>query len=202
MKKIFISLVILGMASMQAYAFDWTSALNFLGRASETQATQTPPATLSDFERDMANIDNSVQTAFVDVVSALSGWRETWNVKSQLKSSDVLTDVISSYANTYLENNRQNIINTIKKMSAKEKTALVNNINTLAENGQNYFILATNGAKAATNALKTAQTVNEVTTTIVNVNKAAAELKSRATAVMTLVNEVKSVATAAGVNVN
>ena len=204
MKKILLSLVVISfMTMMRVEAFDWMSALNFLGRASETQTAQPQISTINDFEKQMATIDNTVETAFIDIVSELSGWWDTRSIKSQLKSNeDALTTVLSDYANTYLENNRQNVVNTIKKMSSKEKTALVNNLTVLAENGQNYLVLAANGAKAATNAFKTAQTVNEVTTTITNVNKAAAELRNRATAVMTLANQLKSVATAAGVNVN
>ncbi len=200
MKKILLSLVIIGVTSMQANAFDWNSVLNFIGRASEVPATQT--ATLNDLEKQMKTIDNSVQNAFIDIVSELSGWKETWSVKSQLKSGeDVLANVISNYASTYIANNKQNVINKIKKMSAKEKAKLVSNIMTLTNSGQNYLLLAANGAKTASNALKTAQTVSEVTTTIANVNRTAAEIKQRATTVMTLANQIKTVATAAGVSV-
>lgn len=204
MKKLFISLVVVtAFGVSQADAFDWNAALNFLGRAQETQTTQLQTATISDVEAKMAAIDNSVQTAFVDIVSELSGWRETRTVKSQIKSNqDLFASVITEYTNTYLENNKQNVINTIKKMSSKEKAALLNNLNTLTECGQNYLLLATNGAKTATNAFRTAQTVSEVTTTITNVNRAAAELRSRATTVMTLAKQIKAIASTAGVSVN
>ena len=204
MKKILLSfIVVISMTILQADAFDWMSALNFLGRTAESQAAQPQISNINDLEKQMAVIDNNVETAFIDIVSELSGWWETRSIKSQLKSNnDIFSTVISNYSNTYLETNRQSVVNKIKKMSAKDKAKLVNNLNTLAESGQSYLALAANGAKAAKNAFKAAQTVNEVATTITNVNKAAAELKNRATTVMTLANQLKSVATAAGVSLN
>jgi len=151
-------------------------------------------------EKQMSTIDNSVQTAFINIVSELSGWKETRDVKSQLKSDNsILADVISSYANNYLAQNKQNVINTIQKMSAKEKANLISNLTTLSESGQNYLILAANGAKTATNTLKAAQTVNEVTTTLTSINKTATELKQRATTVISLVNQIKTIANTAGI---
>lgn len=203
MKKILIGLAVIGITTLQVNAFEWSSLLNFIGKASETQTSQLQTTTLNDLERQMTTIDSSVQTAFVDIVSELSGWKETRSVKSQLKSNEIaLADVISNYANTYIANNKQKIVNKIQKMSAKEKTALVNDIKTLAEGGQNYLLLAANGAKTASTALKSAQTVSEVTTTITNINKTASELKQRATTVTTFINQIKSMATAAGVSLN
>lgn len=204
MKKIFICMVVLvGFSALQVNAFDWNSALNFITRASEAQTTETVPSTLTDLEKQMSAIDNSVQTAFVNIVSELSGWKETRSVKSQLKSNNaILTEIISDYTNTYLANNKQNIINTIKKMSAKEKTALINNLSTLTESGQKYLLLATNGAKTATNTLKAAKNVSEVANTVASINKTAVELRSRASAVYSFAKQIKTVADSAGVSLN
>ena len=201
MKKILLCLIAAsGISMLQADAFDFNSVLNFIGKASEIQTEQTRNS--ATFEQQMSAIDNSVQSAFINIVSELSGWKETRSVKSQLKSNDsILADVISSYANNYIENNKQDIVNKIKKMSASEKSALINNLTTLTESSQNYLLLAANGARTASSTLKTAQTVSDVTTTLININKSAAELKQRATTVMTLINQIKTVANAAGVSI-
>ena len=204
MKKILTVVAIVScMTIMEANAFDWSSVVNFLSKASEPQTEQTALATISDVEKQMAAIDNSAQTAFVDIVSKLSSWRETRNIKSQLKSSSTnISDVMSNYINEYFNSNKETITNKIKKMSAKDKTALVNNINTLVESGQKYMTLAANGAKTAANAFKTAQTINEAATTAANVNRVAAELRKRATTAINFANNVKSLAKTAGVSVN
>ncbi len=201
MKKIIIGLLIIGLTMLQANAFEWNSILNFIGRASEMQTTQT--TSLKDLEAQMTTIDNTAKSAFVNIVSALSGWKETWSVKSQLKSKEsILTEVISNYANSYIANNKQSIIRKIEKMSAKEKTALLGNIATLTNCSQDYVLLAANGARTVSTVLKSAQTISDVTTTISNINNTAAELRQRATTVMTLVSKIKADATTAGVNVN
>ena len=204
MKKLLITLVVLaGVTSISAEAFDWSSALNFINNASEPKTVETQITNLNDLEKQMSAIDSSVQTAFVEIVSKLSGWKETRNVKSQLKSGKTtLANVISNYANTYMENNRQSITNKIKKMSDKDRTVLTNNLKTLTECGQKYLTLAANGAKTATNTLKTAQNISEVANTVANINKAAVELRSRASNVYSLVKQVKSIATTAGVTIN
>ena len=204
MKKIILSLfVIVAMTSLQANAFDFSSALNFLNRASEAQAQATESVkTLSDVQAQMSSIDSSVQEAFLDIVSELSTRKETKNVKNQLKSnSEALNQVIANYAST-LAANKENLTKKISKLSSKEKTNLVNNLATLTKAGQDYLLLATDGAKAATTAVKSAQKFNEVATTIANVNKVAADLKSRATTVINFANQMKSLATTAGVSVN
>jgi len=205
MKKIIVGLFIIAFAtSLSAEAFDWNSALNFLGRVSENNTTETQPVSLNELETRMTAIDNTVQTAFIDVVSDLSGWKETWDVKSQLKQSgsESLVKTITEYTNSYLANNRQTIVNKIKKMSSKEKTALINDLAKLKESEENYLLLATNGVKSATNALSAAQNLTEVTDTITSVNRIAASLKNRATTVMTFANQIKTIANAAGVSVN
>lgn len=205
MKKIFIGLfIIILSSSLSVEAFDWNSALNFIGKVSENNTSETQPISLNELETRMTAIDNTVQSAFIDVVSDLSGWKETWNIKSQIKKSseDTLTNIISNYTNTYLANNKQSIINKIQKMSAKEKTDLISDLAKLKESEQNYLLLATNGVKSATNALTTAQNLTEVTGTITNINRIAASLKNRATTIMTFANQVKTIANAAGVNLN
>ncbi len=205
MKKLIIGMIIMAFTSaMSVEAFDWASALNFIGRVSESNTAESQPVTLNELEKRMATIDNSVQTAFIDVVSDLSGWWQTWNIKSQLKKAgnDALVNTMSDYTNSYLANNRQAIVNKIKKMSAKERTALINDLTKLKESEQNYLLLATNGVKSATNALATAQNLSEAATTITNINRMAASLKNRATTVMTFANQIKTIATAAGVSVN
>lgn len=205
MKKILLILAVtIFMTSIKTEAFDFVSVLNFLNRASEEQAAQTQPASLSDLEKQMTAIDKSVQTAFIETVSEISGWKETWNIKSQLKQdrNDILTSTISSYTNSYLANNKQAITNKIKKMSAKEKTALINDLAKLKESEQNYLLLATNGVKSATNAIRTAQNMAEAATAIANMNTMAAKLRNRATTLVTFVNQIRTIATAAGVSVN
>lgn len=203
MKKILMSLmVIAAMTSMEATAFDWASALNFLGRATEPQAAQNTVQEITDIEKQLSSIDNSVQTAFVNIVSELSGWRETRSVKSDLKSDSSLTEIISNYTNSYLAANKEAIAKKIKKMSASEKNELIKNLTTLSESGQNYLILAANGAKTVTNTLKTAQTVNEAATTLANINKTAVELRSRASTVYNFAKQVKAIASTAGMSIN
>ena len=205
MKKLIIGMIIMAFTSaMSVEAFDWASALNFIGRVSESNTAESQPVTLNELEKRMANIDNSVQNAFIDVVSDLSGWWQTWNIKSQLKKAgnDALVNTMSDYTNSYLANNRQAIVNKIKKMSAKERTSLINDLAKLKESEQNYLLLATNGVKSATNALATAQNLSEAATTITNINRMAASLKNRATTVMTFANQIKTIATVAGMSVN
>lgn len=204
MKKIVICMtVVMGMTILQAEAFDWTSALNMIQRTSQASATQTAPSTLDDIEKQITAIDSSVQTSFVNIVSAISGWKETRTVKSQLKSNEnSLSEIISAYVSDYIGNNKQDIVNKIKKMSASEKEQLINDISNIAANGQDYFVLAANGAKAATNTFKAVQTVNDAAVTITNINKVSSEIKNRATTVMALANKLKSIATEAGVNIN
>ena len=204
MKKFILTVaVIAAMTSLQANAFDFTSALNFLNRASSAEQTAVDTVkTLSDVETKMTNIDADVQTAFLNIVSELSTRKEIKNVKNQLKDdSTALNTVIANYAST-LAANKENLTKTINKLSSKEKTTLVNNISALTKAGQDYLLLATDGVRAATTEVKTAQKFNEVATTIANVNKVATELKTRATTVINFANQIKTIATTAGLTVN
>lgn len=204
MKKFILTVaVIAAMTSLQANAFDFTSALNFLNRASSAEQTAVDTVkTLSDVETKMTNIDADVQTAFLNIVSELSTRKEIKNVKNQLKDdSTALNTVIANYAST-LAANKENLTKTITKLSSKEKTTLLNNISALTKAGQDYLLLATDGVRAATTEVKTAQKFNEVATTIANVNKVATELKTRATTVINFANQIKTIATTAGLTVN
>jgi len=204
MKKFILTVaVIAAMTSLQANAFDFTSALNFLNRASSAEQTAVDTVkTLSDVETKMTNIDADVQTAFLNIVSELSTRKEIKNVKNQLKDdSTALNTVIANYAST-LAANKENLTKTITKLSSKEKTTLVNNISALTKAGQDYLLLATDGVRAATTEVKTAQKFNEVTTALANVNKVATELKTRATTVINFANQIKTIATTAGLTVN
>ena len=168
MKKFILTVaVIAAMTSLQANAFDFTSALNFLNRASSAEQTAVDTVkTLSDVETKMTNIDADVQTAFLNIVSELSTRKEIKNVKNQLKDdSTALNTVIANYAST-LAANKENLTKTINKLSSKEKTTLVNNISALTKAGQDYLLLATDGVRAATTEVKTAQKFNEVTTAL------------------------------------
>lgn len=203
MKKILVSLCVLVLAtSLQANAFDWISALKFWENASETQAAQVQTTkSLEDIEKQMSNIDKSVQDAFINIVSELSTRKETKNIKSQLSSSSAnLVNVINNYANT-LANNKATYENTIKKLSAKEKTTLVNNLAVLSEDAQQYMLLATEGVRTATNTLKASQKLSDFATSISNINKIATDLKGRASTVVNVANQLKNIATAAGVSV-
>ena len=201
MRKIVLSLfVIIAMTTVQANAFDLMSALKFWDRATEQQTAEAQTAkTLAEVENQMAVIDKSVQDAFLNIVSELSARKEEKTIKSNLKVQTI-TDVINSYTNT-IANNKNNFTDTIKNMSAKEKTTLVNNVAALSESGQQYLLLATDGIKAATNALKASQKLSEFATTVNNVNNVANQLKSRATTVINLANQIKTIATSAGVAV-
>lgn len=204
MKKFILTVaVIAAMTSLQANAFDFTSALNFLNRASSAEQTAVDTVkTLSDVETKMTNIDADVQTAFLNIVSELSTRKEIKNVKNQLKDdSTALNTVIANYAST-LAANKENLTKTITKLSSKEKTNLVNNISALTKAGQDYLLLATDGVRAATTEVKTAQKFNEVTTALANINKAATDLKARATTVINFANQIKTIATTAGLTVN
>ena len=204
MKKFILTVaVIAAMTSLQANAFDFTSALNFLNRASSAEQTAVDTVkTLSDVETKMTNIDADVQTAFLNIVSELSTRKEIKNVKNQLKDdSTALNTVIANYAST-LAANKENLTKTLTKLSSKEKTTLLNNISALTKAGQDYLLLATDGVRAATTEVKTAQKFNEVATTIANVNKVATELKTRATTVINFANQIKTIATTAGLTVN
>lgn len=203
MKKIcMVIAVIIALAPLQANAFDWMSAVKFWERASESQAAQAQTTkSLAEIETQMAAIDKSVQSTFLNIVKELSTRRETKNIKSQLNESNTnLTKVIESYANT-MANNQTDLTKDIKKLSNKKKTALVNNISALSEYGQQYLLLATDGVRTASNTLRTAQKLSEFATTVSNVNRIAADLKTRATAVINMTNQIKTIAAAAGVSV-
>lgn len=199
MKKIVLSLfVIIAMTSLQANAFDFMSALKFWDRASETQQAQAVTS-LEDIQKQMTAIDSSVQTAFLNIVSELSTRKETKAVKSDLKAKS-LADVISSYTTT-LASNKDAFVKKMTKLSDKEKTALVNNLSTLSESAQQYLLLATNGAKAATNTLKTTQKLSEFATTVSNINNIAGQLKNRATTLLDLTSQATALAKSAGLTV-
>ena len=204
MKKIVLCLfVIIAMTSLQANAFDLMSALKFWDRATEAQTTAEAQTTktLTDIQNQMTTIDKSVQDAFIDIVSELSNRKETKEIKNQLKSnSDNLAVVISNYANT-IANNKDKFVKSVNDLSNKEKAALVNDLATLSEGAQQYLLLATEGVKSASNALKTTQKLSEFATTVNNINTVANQLKSRATTVLNLANQAKAIAQAAGVTV-
>lgn len=203
MKKIVLVLVIIcAMSPLRANAFDWMSALKFWERATEAQTVEVQQTkTLADIENQMAAIDKSVQDAFVNIVSELSSRKDTNNIKSQLKASNAnLANIISNYTNT-IANKKEDFTKTVKKLSSKEKTTLINNLSVLSEDAQQYMLLATEGAKTATTALKSAQKLSEVATTMGNINRVAVELKTRAATVIDMTNQIKSIATAAGVSV-
>lgn len=201
MKKVVLSLfVIIAMTTVQANAFDLMSALKFWDRASAQQTAEAQTAkTLADVEKQMTTIDKSVQDAFLNIVSELSTRKEEKTIKSNLKVQTI-TDVINAYTNT-LANNKNNFVNTVKKLSTKEKTTLANNIAALSEGGQQYLLLATDGIKAATNELKSSQKLSEFATAVNNVNNVANQLKSRATTVINLANQMKTIAANGGVAV-
>jgi len=204
MKKIIFCLaIIIAMSSLEARAFDFASALNFINRASSVEQTSVEAVkTLSDVETRMAAIDSNVQAAFLNIVSELATRKETKNIKNQLKSNNAaLNTLISNYAST-LATNKENLVKTVNKLSSKEKTALINDISTLTKAGQDYLFLAGDGIKAATAAVKTAQKFNDVATTLMNINKVATELKTRATTVINFANQIKAVAASAGLTVN
>ena len=205
MKKILVSLfVIVGMTSLQANAFswDWASVLKFWDRATEAQTAEVQTTkTLADIQNQMTTIDKSVQDAFVDIVSELSSWKETRDIKSELKKNNTnFMNTISNYT-TKIANDRDNFIKKINKLSAKEKTALINDIAVLSESTQQYLLLATDGVKTATNTLKTTQKLSEFATTVSNINNTANQLKNRAATVINLANQAKTIAQAAGLTV-
>ena len=204
MKKIVLSLfVIAAMTSLQANAFDYMSALKFWDRATEAQtsAEAQTAKTLTEIQNEMATIDKSVQEAFIDIVSDLSSRKEVKSIKSDLKTnSDNFANVISTYT-AKLANDKENFAKTISKMSEKEKTNLVNNLAILSEDAQQYLLLATNGVKTASNALKASQKLSEFATTVNNINSVAGQLKNRATTVINLANQMKAIAQTAGVTV-
>lgn len=203
MKKILIGLfTIIVMTQLQANAFDWNTLFKFWDTATEAQTTEVQTVkTFADINNQMATIDKSVQDAFINIVSDLSTWREERSIKSELKAKNAnLTDIISNYT-TMLANNKEAYTKEAKKLSAKEKTALVNNLAILSEDAQKYLLLATDGVKTAANTLKTTQKLSEAATTISNINKTANELKTRATTVVNMANQIKTIATAAGISV-
>ena len=205
MKKILSVLAVIVLTSLQANAFDFSSMLSIFNKASEeqaTQAVQTQTAkTLADVQTQMSNLDASVQQVFLNIVSELSNRKEVKEVKKQVKSnSTALNDIISNYANT-LAQNKDEVVKKISKLSSKEKTNLVNNIATLSGYAQQYVLLATDGVKTATNTIKSAQKISEVTTTLTNLNKVATDLKSRAKTVVNFTSQIKNIAQAAGLSV-
>ena len=203
MKKVIISCFVLcAMTSLQANAFDFNSVLNFLSKTAETQTAEVQTVkSFEDIKTQMTAIDSSVQEAFINIVSELSTRKETKNIKNELKSdSAALSNLISNYTAT-LANNKDKMVKTVSKLSSKEKTALLNNLATLATDSQQYMTLATDGARTATNAIKTAQKLNEFATAVSNINTVAAELKNRATTVVNFTNQVKTIAAAAGMSV-
>ena len=205
MKKILISLlVIIGIATVQseAFAWDWMSALKFWDRATEAQAAEAQKAkTLTDIQNQMTTIDKTVQDAFIDIVSELSTRKEAKNIKSELKTNSAnFTNIISNYT-TKIASNKDNFVKEVNNLSTKEKTALANNIATLAESTQQYLLLATDGVKTATNTLKATQKLSEFATTVTNINNTANQLKNRAATVINFVNQAKAIAQTAGVAV-
>lgn len=203
MKKIIIaSILCFTMTTISANAFSWDSALNFINKASTIREAQTQEVkTLADIEKEMAAVDSSVQESFLNIVSKLSSWRESRNIKSQIKKGQKpLNEIITNYVSN-LNTNKANITKKMSKLSSKDKQAMINNISTLAQDGQQYLILATQGVKSASNALRTAQKVSEFTTTLSNVNKIGSELKTKATTVVNLANQLKAIADTAGLAV-
>jgi len=203
MKKIVLSLfVIAAMTSLQANAFDVASTLKFWDRATEAQTAQEQTTkTLADIQTQMTTIDKSVQDAFISIASELSTRREVKSIKSDLKAnSENLATVISTYT-AKMANDKDNFTKKISKLSTKEKTALVNNLATLSEDAQQYLLLATDGIRTASTALKNTQKLSEFATTVTNINNVAGQLKRRATTVINLANQAKSIAQAAGVTV-
>ena len=201
MKKILACILVLaGLSVSRAEAFDWGALFNVFAGTTEQQTTVTAANQFSDLEAQMSAIDSTVQTTFVDIVSKLSGWWDTRSIKSQLKKQNAI-DVISSYTNEYLSKNQEAIAKKLKNMSEKEKTALIQDITALTDNGQKYLLLATNAAKTATTTLKSAQNIAEVSNTVANINKMAVDLRSRATTVYNMAKQLKSIAGTVGMNI-
>lgn len=202
MKRFLIGAIIIFAASMPANAFSWDSALNFWNKVSESQAAQTQQInTLNDVEVQMEKLDKNVQSTFLDIVTLLSSKKEAKEIKSKLQDDNSeLESMIVNYTKN-LTSNKDSLEKTVKKLSSKNKTALVNDITLLAEESQNYLVLATNGIKAASNAMHAAQRVNEMATTLTNINRLAYELRTKASTVVTLANQLKTVASAAGLAV-
>lgn len=227
MKRFLLILTLSAICITKAEAFNWSALSTWFGTSqvnqtvSETQNqvtnqvvnnTENALNALASIQQQADAIDASVQSNFLSIVSLLSSKKETNSIKSQLSSimsdsnktssekSELFNQILTSYVSDL--SNTSSTTKKLKKLSAPEKLQLVQQITSMEQSGQRYASLAKQViTTTATNVLQSASNNNGTTdfaSIISQTNQTASLIKTKATNTINLVNQLRTLTSAAG----
>lgn len=223
MKKfIIVCITLLSVSTLQAKAYDAADFFRSIfsipapvseietSSAAEMQAyTEEVNASLTDITTQESQIDFPTQNAFLSIISLISSSDEANAIKSKIgyinqdssinyveKSSEI-SEIISDYQKMLTENPEAKIAK-IKALKAADKSALINSIKTLSENGEKYIELGRAGIKTVNNFKSQVKKDDNIVETIANIDNVTGRLSSKAAATVYLANQLKTISKRAG----
>ena len=222
MKKILLLTVVLtAFTSVAANALDEGNIMDFFinreiqretnileQRVSRPAVTASDAlSALNDLRSQAAAIDNNVQKSFLNIVSQLSSSQDAVAVQNQINSmlsgksrddaAEIMADILQNYAKN-ISSNKADIIATLQNMSDSEQAKFLKSLNEMSNEVQQYINLTKQGVVTAQNVAKAAQKANNTIQILRSVNQTASEIKNTTKSVLTLTNQLYSVAKAAG----
>ena len=216
MKKILlITLAIMLTLPLRANAFSWRDFFrNLFGFNREetvvekTSVKEEIEKTLNEYVNEAASVDKDVQSAFISLVTIISGNNEVKTIKESLKKANALKDrtekvtalnkIYNDY-NTKLNNSKAEIVALLLLSTDNEKETLKKDINTITAASQNYLELSKKNLQLAGTTIKKASIEDERLILLNNINKVSEELAQSAKATTALSRQAKILATLAGI---
>ena len=163
---------------------------------------------LADLRNQAAAIDNNVQKSFLNIVSQLSSSQDSAAMQNQLNAvlnagysrddaAEIMADILQSYAKN-ISSNKSDVIATLQNMSDSEQAKFLKSLNEMSNQVQQYINLTRKGVATVQNVARAAQKANDTIQILRSVNQTASEIKNTTKSVLTLTNQLYSVARTAG----
>ena len=216
MKRILlITIVVMLMVPVNANAFSWRDFFRTLFGLStqevvveKTTIKEDVDKALNDTIKQMKDIDKTTQSAFLSIVSKISGENELKTIKEKLTSANKQKDdnerikavnqIYNDYS-TVINNNKLEFILIVKLLNDSEKQALVKDINTISANGEKYVELGKQNVKLASDTIKKANVEDDRVILLNNINKVSSDINDSAKAATSLSRQAKILASLAGI---
>ena len=212
MKKLLVTLLLaLTFTQLSANAFDFSQIFKWLFFGYNTAQTTTITTedltkTLNDITSKTKSTDESVNKAFLSVVSMLSTQNEAKKIEDEYNSifsSNLTNDeknikflnLVEKYITT-LRSNKLTTILTIKSLSDKEKSSLTSSIQDMVKYSQEYTTLSKKGVDTASKVVSTLD--DEQVKILKEINTASSSLTKRANVLSDFATQVKTLSTLAG----
>ena len=216
MKKLTIIFFMLAcLSTLKADAFSLRNIFNRANNLSNNAQTQVlagdMAAVLYDMQSKTSSVDKQVQDSLIQIASQLSNsTSQTKNLNSRINTLitnsyktnveqyNAISNLMSEYTSA-LRKDKASIASTINNMTDAQKTALVNNVVNLVKSSDEYINIAKVSAERAGKIMKLSNKASEIVTNLNAINTIASEITSRARTTITLANQLRTVAKAAGV---